>query len=145
MTKSSGSGLEDPQLPEPVLPEMELKSALTKPGDAESDIESLAEGSARSDSVASSEADSEEELLLKKQTVALATILVSGKSPNAKVHLLDPDDCAETNPQTLSCACGNKLHRGSAVQELAQHFQIFGKTACTRCKLNFPDQLYSLL
>ena len=122
------------------MDEMEVKDI-----DQERDDVSLADDSVSSTSMSSHDLQAFEDELLEKQAVAYGTLLVSGKGNTTKVHLISPadDECAD--PTWLSAWCGSKLHRGSAYQEVARHFNLHQRKPCPKCSPDYPPELEALL
>ena len=113
--------------------------------DLERDDVSLVDDSVSSTSVSSNDLQIFEDELLEKQAVAWGTLLVKGKGNTTKVHLTSPTDDACTYPMWLSAWCGSKLHRGSAYQEVARHFNLHQRKPCPKCSPDYPPELEALL
>ena len=116
-----------------------------KDNDEEGDDVSLADGSVSSMSMSSNDLLDFEDELLGKQAVAFGTLLVSGKGNTTKVHLSSPTDDESADPMWLSAWCGSKLHRGSAYQEVARHFNLHQRKPCPKCSPDYPPELEALL
>ena len=114
-----------------------------KQGDT--DDESLADDSVSSTSMSSQDLQTFEDELLDKQATAYGTLLVSGKGNTTKVHLTSPTDDEDADRSFISAWCGSKLHRNSAYQEVARHFNIHQRKACPKCKPDYPPELEALL
>ena len=112
-----------------------------KENDEEGDGVSLADGSVSSMSMSSNDLQDFEDGLLGKQAVAFATLLVSGKGHTTKVHLTSPTYDKSADPMWLSACCGSKLHRGSAYQEVARHFNLHERKPCPKCNPDYPPEL----
>ena len=113
--------------------------------DIDQDDVSLADDSVSSESMSSQDLQTFEDELLEKQAVAYGTLLVSGKRNTTKVHLISPADDEGSDPMFISAWCGSKLHRSSAYQEVARHFNIHQRKVCPKCSPDYPPELEALL